>query len=60
MPNNDRLQAEPLDRTDGTFGVITAVSATVRGGMHLRWASVPESVDLTGAVTTVLADAPAR
>lgn len=49
-----------LDCEGGTFGVITAVSATVRGGMHLHWATVPDSVDLTGAITTVLADAPAR
>ena len=50
-----------LDCADGTFtDGIEAVSATVRGGMHLRWKDVPKSVDLTGAVTTVLADDPAR
>ncbi|MEV1240617.1 hypothetical protein [Nonomuraea sp. NPDC049750] len=50
-----------LDCADGTFTEgIEAVSATVRGGIHLRWRDVPKSMDLTGAVTTVLADDPAR
>ncbi|NUW31628.1 hypothetical protein HTZ77_09335 [Nonomuraea sp. SMC257] len=48
-----------LDCAGGTFGDLGAVSATARGGMDLHWAAPPESVDLTGAVTTVLADDPA-
>ncbi|GLW12417.1 oxidoreductase [Microtetraspora sp. NBRC 13810] len=50
-----------LDCEGGTFTEgIKAVSATARGGMHLRWAEVPPRVDLTGAVTSLLADDPAR
>ncbi|MCG5215823.1 hypothetical protein [Streptosporangium sp. KLBMP 9127] len=50
-----------LDCEGGTFaGGIEAGSAMARGGMRLRWAEVPPSVDLTGASTTVLADDPAR
>ncbi|GAA2304597.1 oxidoreductase [Nonomuraea roseoviolacea subsp. roseoviolacea] len=48
-----------LDCAGGTFGDLTGVSATARGGMDLHWATAPDSVDLTGAITTVLADDPA-
>ncbi|MFI6596418.1 hypothetical protein ACIBHX_09220 [Nonomuraea sp. NPDC050536] len=48
-----------LDCEGGTFeDAIEAVSATARGGMRLRWAKPPTSVDLTGAATTVLDDDP--
>jgi hypothetical protein len=50
-----------LDCQGGVFAHgIEALSVTARGGMRLRWAEVPPSVDLTGAVTTVLEDDPAR
>jgi hypothetical protein len=39
---------------------IEAISATVRGGMHLGWDTVSPSVDFTEASTTFLADDPAR
>ncbi|WP_336213880.1 hypothetical protein [Nonomuraea sp. LPB2021202275-12-8] len=49
-----------LDCEGGTFADgLEAVSATARGGMDLRWARVPDWVDLTGAITTVLTDDPA-
>ncbi|WP_214321213.1 hypothetical protein [Nonomuraea sediminis] len=49
-----------LDCKDGGFGgELEAGHATARGGMDLRWAEAPESVDLTGAFTTVLTDDPA-
>jgi hypothetical protein len=38
---------------------IAAISATVRGGMDLGWATVSPSVDFTDATTTSLADDPA-
>lgn len=38
---------------------IEAISATVRGGIDLGWATVEPSVDFTGTVTTFLADDPA-
>jgi hypothetical protein len=38
---------------------ITAVSATVRGGIDLGWNSASPSVDFTDATTTFLADDPA-
>ncbi|NUW40228.1 hypothetical protein [Nonomuraea rhodomycinica] len=42
----------------GTFGDVVAASATARAGMNLHWTAAA-SVDLTGAVTTALADDPA-
>ncbi len=38
---------------------VEAISATVRGGMHLGWKTVSPSVDFTEASTTFLADDPA-
>ncbi len=61
-----------LDLRGGTFrcaapsdanpsGVaLSAVAASVRGGMRLGWAQVPPGVDLTGATTTALEDDPDR
>ncbi|WP_250034913.1 hypothetical protein [Paractinoplanes maris] len=39
---------------------IEAISTTVRGGLYLAWAEVSPSVDLTNAVTPILADEPDR
>lgn len=61
-----------LRLTGGSFGcpaptprnvhghAIEAISATVRGGLDLGWKAVSPSVDFTNAVTTFLADDPAR
>ena len=57
-----------LDATTATFGcpgptpgnlvghAVEAISATVRAGMFLRWSSLSPSIDLTSAMTTILAD----
>jgi hypothetical protein len=37
---------------------VEAVSATIRGGMYLDWATVQPSVDFTNATTTLLMDDP--
>lgn len=39
---------------------IEAISATIRGGMDLGWASISPSVDFTNSRTTFLADDPAK
>jgi hypothetical protein len=38
---------------------IEAISATIRGGMHLAWTSISPSVDFTDTRTSFLADNPA-
>jgi hypothetical protein len=51
--------AAPSDANPSGVG-LSAVAASVRGGMRLGWAEVPPGIDLTGAATTALADDPDR
>ena len=47
----------PRPTTENRRGIaLEAYSATVRGGMHLAWARVEPEVNLTGALTSTLAD----
>ena len=47
----------PHPTTENRRGIaLEAYSATVRGGMHLAWARVEPEVNLTGALTSTLAD----
>lgn len=52
------FEGTPLPQAPGRDHAIEAISATVRGGMDLSWASISPSVDFTNASTTFLADSP--
>jgi hypothetical protein len=52
------FEGTPLPQAPGRDHAIEAISATVRGGMDLSWASISPSVDFTNAATTFLADSP--
>jgi hypothetical protein len=47
----------PAERNERGYA-IEAISATIRGGMYLDWATVTPSVDFTNVTTTVLVDDP--